>query len=77
MLDLSRFDGYEDRQWVVRYWGICCDTGKFSRTYRFETEQEALECYADWVKSQSTGGWSDGPDHMDEPKHVSELDEDW
>jgi hypothetical protein len=64
-LDLSRFDGYESRPWVVHFWGTCCDTGKFTKVYRFNTEAEAYERYNQWFDDPT--GWSDGPSHMDPP----------
>lgn len=62
-------------EWVIAYCGTCCDTGKFSRTYRFKTYIEAQDFYADWLKATVTGhSWSDGPDYMELPVHVSELE---
>lgn len=63
---------YRPNYYVVHYSYYCCDTGRGSKTYEFNTLGEALKFYRSWRKQiDATGmGWSDGFEEMSEPIHV-------
>lgn len=56
-------------KWLVSYSGYCCDTGFYSRVFKFDTYEEAEELCNAWLKDiKERGiGWSDGPEDMSPP----------
>jgi hypothetical protein len=70
----ERVEEILSRKWIVRVWGTCSDTGKYESEFRFETLEEAEECYGMWLDDREDGLlMSDGPQHMEPPVHESQL----
>jgi hypothetical protein len=60
--------------WLIDYSGICCDTGLYSRIYRFDSYEDAADFYEKWLASFRKGdSWSDGPDFMSPPYEAPPL----
>ena len=52
-------------KYSIVYNAYCCDTGYFTRYYKYRTLLEAKTFYEEWKEDMDRGNyWSDGPEHM-------------